>query len=65
VPTVVPPIVKVTVPATVPTVEDCTVAISVSAPWSATVMGLTVNDVVVAAPPAAPTLIVVVALVEA
>jgi len=61
---VAPPVVKVTVPATVPAVEDCTVAVSVSAPLRATVVGLAANVVVVAAPPVAPTLIVVAALVE-
>src|SRR5579859_1451452 len=61
-PIVVLPMVKMTLPPTVPGVVDCTVAVRVSDPPSATVVGLATSVVVVGAPEA--TTLIVTALVE-
>lgn len=62
VPTVVLPIEKVTLPASVPAVADCTAAVSWSAPSIATVVGFAVSVVLVFAIPEAVTFTVVDAL---
>lgn len=63
-PTVVLPMVKVTLPASVPAVADCTAAVSWIAPSIATVVGFAVSVVLVFATPEAVTFTVVTGLLE-